>query len=339
MEVKLGAGLRTDTIQGATALHFAAWRNDVESTETLLSYGADVDSLSTLKRTRLHIAVASGSIAVSRLLLQNGAYVNARDYRYRTPAIIAVEEDHAEILQELDNMGADLYLRDEYSDDTFSIAACSSTAEITAICREKSSTISAPPCSPLWFASANWKKGVMALLLNTESYLPGLGSFHEVGGNRLITRGRNSLLKMMLKRLPPDCPARTSISDRQPYGAHSPLCVASSVANVDAMETLLRFGADFEVEGHEEGTPLMVACRAGHLQVVEFLVRRGARIAYCSGDTVFNAIEAAERHPKIKGWLLVGRFSRQRKISYTPRDWMDAIDGQPWAGLVEVAVL
>ncbi|KAK7508988.1 hypothetical protein IWZ03DRAFT_391015 [Phyllosticta citriasiana] len=62
------------------------------------------------------------------------------------------------------------------------------------------------------------------------------------------------------------------------------LCQASLLEDVDSIVLLLEHGADIDKEGCPDGSPLMAACSAGRLDLVDCLVRRGAKITYIYED-------------------------------------------------------
>ena len=71
---------------GRTALQYAAYRNETDVTELLLSRGADVNKRSDrYHSTALHHAVFSINTDVIKVLLKHGASTNIKDGRGRTP--------------------------------------------------------------------------------------------------------------------------------------------------------------------------------------------------------------------------------------------------------------
>ena len=130
---------------GATALHWAAYRDDLESAELLIAAGADVDVANDLGVTPLALASANptaslaeklldfgadphfaseigvtplmeaartGNVAAMQALLDRGASVNAvESAREQTALMWAVSERHPEIVKALLENGADVSVR------------------------------------------------------------------------------------------------------------------------------------------------------------------------------------------------------------------------------------
>jgi ankyrin repeat protein len=99
------------------------------------------------------------------------------------------------------------------------------------------------------------------------------------------------------------------------------------------IDLLLAAGADLELEGGPCGTALMGACDAGRLESVKVLVRYGAKIEYLnSAGVVVSAIKTAKYHPVLVRWLLVSRFTEQRKIREKPDGSSEGKEMKFWSG-------
>ena len=71
-------------LDGVTALHLAAEKNQLLMCERLLELGAELDTSDDLKRTALHVAAAEGLLDICLLLCESGANVDASDGLSRT---------------------------------------------------------------------------------------------------------------------------------------------------------------------------------------------------------------------------------------------------------------
>jgi ankyrin repeat protein len=125
-----------------------------------------------------------------------------------------------------------------------------------------------------------------------------------------------AILQRIIRRLPSS--ALQAMVDFRPENWSSPMYLAASRGQVLNTELLIKAGACLELEGGRCGTALMGACDAGKLATVKTLVRYGAKINYrnVAGENV-SAITIAKYHPKVVQWLLVSRYTDQKKICQT----------------------
>ncbi len=142
-----GADVNVPQGDGATALHWAAHRNNLEAADLLIRAGANPNAANELGATPLwlgsvngsatmverllraganpNVALASGetplmtaaragSVNAARLLLANGADANAKEgFRGQTALMWAVEQKHADMTRLLIEHGADIHARSD----------------------------------------------------------------------------------------------------------------------------------------------------------------------------------------------------------------------------------
>jgi ankyrin repeat protein/beta-lactamase regulating signal transducer with metallopeptidase domain len=89
-----------------SALHWAAFEDDIEKAEQLLSAGADVDARAKNNWTPLHWAAFLGRQQVAELLLARGANVNAKSDNDWTPLFWAAFMGQKNVVQSLIDRGA-----------------------------------------------------------------------------------------------------------------------------------------------------------------------------------------------------------------------------------------
>jgi len=96
--------------KGFSQLHWAVVARGVESTQTLLDQGADVDVRQRkFQGTPLQYAASSGRLDTVQLLIKHKATVDAVDLSLRTPLMWAAWNGHADVAQALLDAGADLH--------------------------------------------------------------------------------------------------------------------------------------------------------------------------------------------------------------------------------------
>jgi ankyrin repeat protein len=96
---------------GATALHWASYRDQVEIADLLLRAGAKVNAANDLGATPLWLAAQNGSAAMTRRLLQAGADPNTALLAGETPLMVAARAGAAEVVDLLAAKGANLNAR------------------------------------------------------------------------------------------------------------------------------------------------------------------------------------------------------------------------------------
>ena len=144
--LKQGANVNATQADGATALHWASYRDDLESADLLIRNGANVNARNDLGATPLWaacqngsesmvgrlltaganpnaalllgetpvmVAARSGSPAVVELLAAKGANVNARAARGQTALMWAVAQKQPEVVKVLLANGADIHARSD----------------------------------------------------------------------------------------------------------------------------------------------------------------------------------------------------------------------------------
>jgi ankyrin len=106
-----GADVSAAEADGTTALHWASYRDDVESADLLLRAGARVNSANDLGATPLWIASQNGSVAMVRRLLQARANPNAALLRGETAVMVASRSGTPDVVEQLLARGANVNAR------------------------------------------------------------------------------------------------------------------------------------------------------------------------------------------------------------------------------------
>jgi uncharacterized protein len=98
---------------GSTALHWAAYQDDLEMAKLLLAAGANVKAVTRLEAvTPLHMAAKNGSAPMIGLLMQAGAEAGAADGNGTTPLMLAAASGNADAVKLLLDHGAQVNAKD-----------------------------------------------------------------------------------------------------------------------------------------------------------------------------------------------------------------------------------
>ena len=116
----LDEGVDVDAAQpdGATALHWAAYLDDLETTRLLIEAGAAVDAANELGATPLYLACENGNPALVRVLLEAGAAPDATLPSGETALMTAARTGSAEAAAALVAHGAAVHAREAMEDQT-----------------------------------------------------------------------------------------------------------------------------------------------------------------------------------------------------------------------------
>jgi ankyrin len=102
MLLKKGADPCARTSNGATPLHYAANRWNIEAVRLLLEHDVPIDAITDDMQTPLHRACRTvPDIEVVRLLLKNGACVTVQDITGMTPLHFAAEASNEPVVRTL----------------------------------------------------------------------------------------------------------------------------------------------------------------------------------------------------------------------------------------------
>lgn len=96
---------------GTTALHWASYRDDLESADLLIRSGAKVNAANDLGATPLWTASQNGSAAMVRRLLQAGANPNLALLAGETPVMVASRSGKPDVVELLIAKGANVNAR------------------------------------------------------------------------------------------------------------------------------------------------------------------------------------------------------------------------------------
>jgi ankyrin repeat protein len=111
-QLKAGANVNQPEGDGATPLHWAAYRDSVDLVQLLLAAGASAQAANDLGVTPLHLAAANGNVATLRLLLDRQANANAAAASGVTPVMEAARNGRADAVRLLVAHGADVNARE-----------------------------------------------------------------------------------------------------------------------------------------------------------------------------------------------------------------------------------
>lgn len=276
----------------------------------------------------------------AKLLLGHCTALEHRSQSGETAIMLAAKRGDTALVRLLDDAGADLLTEDFASSSCLHRAADSGHLELFVWLVHRGLQLHAKNSlgrSVIYYASR--RKEFSSFLLGFGSKFVDIDVMTYTDPGRFMNSSPawlNEHFSMYLRRL--GLERLRSFANLHPADSWSPLCMLASMGQTLAVTNILQLGADLDFEGCPSGSALMAACSSGRLDSVKILVRHGAAISYLGKDGIRSAVDAAKNHKAILAWLLVDRFTEQRKLS-DPTSAEPAADSaeavKPWSGIVK----
>ena len=248
--IDAGAKVNAATRNGAiTPLLMACRNGSAPMIELLLKSGADVNSATLTGTTALMMAASSGSADAVKALVDHGANVNAKDFAHgQTALMFAASLNRADAIKMLMAHGADAAL----------ISMVTKVEKVRFDRRRQyRAARHARKTASLREKAAPTVKIVPAK--TEESETPAEGAKPAAGGKPTAAQQQNR----------GDRGATT-------MGGHTALLYAARDGQIDAARALLDGGANVNEVGEEKTTPIVMAIMNGHLDLAKLQLDRGA---------------------------------------------------------------
>ena len=247
---------------GATALHWASFRDDAEIAGLLLASGADVNAANDLGATPLWLAADNGSSAMVERLLAAGALPDVRLPRGETPVMTAARTGNVDAVALLVAAGADVNVAEETRGQTalmWAVAQGHSGVVDLLIAHGADVSARSRPRPRMMFSDS----------VNASQYDQGF-VWNQGGFTPLLFAARHGRIAAARSLLA----AGADVDDPAPTGA-SPLVVAAHSGEGEFATYLLDQGAD-PLQMRAGYNALHAAILRGDERLVESLMRHGA---------------------------------------------------------------
>ena len=322
--LKAGANPNLPAGTGETPLMSCAGTGSAEAVAKLIASGADVNAAEpALKQTALMWAVSERHADVVRLLIEKGANVNAATRHGFTPLHFAAREGDLESARLLLAAGVDVNVQSK-PDPTLkgrgpafdAMRSGGSTPLVAAITRGQvklalfllehgaNPNVDDAGFTPLHWAASTWEGDLSNPVFGFSEPMSGIPDRQAKLEllKALLARGANPNARIT-KRLPGFAGGYA-----EPMGA-TPFFLASSVADLEVMQLLLKAGADPTLQTNGGTSALMAAAGVNRklsesavteeqsLEAVKFLLALGADAKHVSANG-----ENALFGPAYRGW-------------------------------------
>ena len=245
------ADVNAPQLDGATALHWAVWRDDLEMTGMLIRAGANANTANRQGATPLSLASANGNARIIEELLKAGANPNTPLSSFGDTALMmASRTGKPDAVKVLLDHGADVNAKESWGGTTALMwAAAERHSEVAAVLIARGAdvngrTMIVPP--PLRQGDGNMK-----------GYAP-----RDLRPNET----------------PESLVNGTDLNVLTPSGGLTPLMFAAREGDLETARILVEAGADLNIAAGDLSSALGLAILNGFYELASFLVDKGADI-------------------------------------------------------------
>ncbi|KNC47506.1 uncharacterized protein AMSG_11713 [Thecamonas trahens ATCC 50062] len=255
----------TDT--GWTALHHAAYNNDVESIALLLEAGAQLEARDRIGATPLYVACLSGHTEAAAVLVDANAEIDTRKDEGWTPLLAACHYGFAAVVGLLLEAGANPDAQTPLGSTPTFLAAQENHIVVLSLLVGVGASVNLlnnDGVSPLVVAASKGHSQVVVLLLDGGAD-PNVG--HKNGWSALLLAAHKGHLSIVQ-----DLVACGADVDACNSSGASALYVATQNGAADIVAAIITAGADPNIPKSDGWYPLLIAAHKGAAQVTEELL-------------------------------------------------------------------
>ncbi|XP_041453218.1 serine/threonine-protein phosphatase 6 regulatory ankyrin repeat subunit B-like [Lytechinus variegatus] len=276
-----------ETPYGGDSLIFASSSSgNLDLVKLFHSRGGDLNEENNIGQNPLHVAASKGYLDIAKYLVQEGCDMNKRDHRDFTPVHGAVLNGHLDVLDYLITQQAKITKYD--GKGVLQLAATRGHVDVlkyfiklgaSAFEIDDSGQTSFHVATSMGHleaeASGNWDivnffhDRTFSPLASFDSNLRPIKSCHKNGLTLLNNAIQNTNLEVIDYLITNG--AKTNQSNEG-----SPLYMASRLGHLDAVNVLISRGISVNAESHRGQIPLHAAAATGRIQVVETLIENGS---------------------------------------------------------------
>ena len=315
-----GADLGLTTAQGESPLYYAAQNGHAEVAGFLLSVGVPVDPVTVHNETPLLIAAREGHLEFVAGLLHAGADVDQQDNRGWGALMVALREKHSDVVNLLLNHNVDVNLGPKDGPNTIMMAVKQEDEDLVRHLIERGADVHHVDrdgmCAlriavlrgnqPIARRLLNAGADVSAPFANKEKPLEmaerqghaELAKYLKKREKRLaacmdilevVARGDLERIKEIVKQVP------ASVNVHSKKSRWTPLLIAVRAGEMQIAATLLAHDADVHARSMEGKSAIAYAIDEGNLAMVKLLLEGGARIDQIDAEGADIQTYAAEK--------------------------------------------
>jgi len=306
----LDAGAKPNTADeyGETPLTLACANGDAVLVGKLLAAGADAGAARWGGETALMIAAGAGSVDSVNLLAAHGANVNAAESRRGQTALMwAAAERHSEVVKTLIAHGADVRAVSKrgFTALVFAATKNDSPSAEALLAAGADPNYALPEGPAVLTVAASYRSVAVANLLADRGANPNTSDregdmpLHIATRSgdlalveKLIAKGASVNVRTARTPVPAGGPGSAG-AFRYVTGEQTPLMLAAKADHVDVMRALVAGGADVQLKAQDGTTVLSAAAGSGHLDAVQYAYELNPDVKVASVVTGLTLMHAA----------------------------------------------
>ncbi|PGH00040.1 hypothetical protein GX51_06039 [Blastomyces parvus] len=258
-----------------TALHIAAKNGDYEIASLLLSYGVDIEAKDVYMMTATHHACENGHVAILELLINHKTNINAVGADEMTPLICSAANGHFPTTHLLLRKKATPHSKDQHGMNALHWAAFNGHSDIVDLLLQKKTPLFSQNLqgrTALHLAAMNKQFAVVEFLLRNNAPIEarchqGFTTLHYACCAQNV-----DLVRLLLA-------AGADIEAEVDKLKQRPIHFAASLGSLEITRLLCEKGASLDALTSDSAgrRALTIACRSGNLEIVQELLRFGAK--------------------------------------------------------------
>ena len=249
---------------GATAIQWAAYQDDLEMADMLIAAGADVQAANREGATPLSLAALNGSAAMVGRLLQAGADVNEKGPHGETPLMFGSRNGSVETIRLLLDRKADVNARESLRGTTALMwAAEQGHARAAQLLIERGAEVGAASNADSKGGTAYLAPPIQARL-RSEQGAGGLRARRPANGD-FVANADAAAAEVAFGR-----------RNNTDGGGLTPLVFAARQGDLETVKVLVAAGADVNQVTRYGWSPLLTAIQNRNYQIGKFLLEHGA---------------------------------------------------------------
>ncbi|KDO18700.1 TKL protein kinase [Saprolegnia parasitica CBS 223.65] len=262
--LKKGVNVDTKDATGFSALHVAASLDQLTVALLLVAAGTTLDAADADGPTALHTAASANCVRVAELLVVAGAKLDATDLDRRQPLHVAAMQGHAAVAQCLLERGADI------------------------------NALDGAGMTPLHHAAMKGSGAVVKLLLKANASVSAQNKKGETSLHVAVTKNHVAFVQLLLAQ-------DATLPQHGDKFGNVPLHLAAACGQVTIVDALLKNvdKSGIDAINHEGDSPLVIAVKKGHVDVVSRLLQAKASLR-CTTSTGWTLLHEAAASGNLK---------------------------------------